>query len=116
VWKANHVLDAEGTARTAVRDDPTRALSDVILLVAATASLAAVVYAIADASGSSGAGKLLRLALGIATIVASWFLIHPLFRTKYARRYYLGDDGGIDFTCDKPPVWTDFAYLASTVH
>jgi uncharacterized membrane protein len=115
VWQANRGLDAEGTARTAVREDPTRALADVILLVAATASLAAVVYAIADASGSSGTGKVLRLTLGIATIVASWFLIHTLFTTKYARRYYLGDDGGIDFNCDEPPVWTDFAYLAFTI-
>jgi uncharacterized membrane protein len=115
VWKSNRGLDAEGTARTVVREDPTRTLSDVILLVAATASLAAVVYAVADASGSSGVGKILRLALGIGTIVASWFLIHTLFTTKYARRYYLGDDGGIDFNCDEPPVWTDFAYLAFTI-
>ena len=115
VWHASRRLDAEGTARTAVREDPTRALTDVILLVAAVASLAAVVYAIADASSSSGTGKVLRLALGIATIVASWFLVHTLFTTKYARRYYLGDDGGIDFNCDEPPVWTDFAYLAFTV-
>jgi uncharacterized membrane protein len=114
-WRANHRVDAEGTARTAVREDPTRSLTDVILLVAAVASLAAVVYAIADASSSSGAGKVLRLVLGVATIVASWFLVHTVFTTKYARRYYLGDDGGIDFNSDEPPVWTDFAYLAFTI-
>ena len=33
----------------------------------------------------------------------------------YARLYYTDEDGGIDFNCDEPPVWIDFAYLAFTI-
>jgi uncharacterized membrane protein len=34
---------------------------------------------------------------------------------KYAREYYVDQDGGIDFNMAQPPVWTDFAYLSFTI-
>jgi uncharacterized membrane protein len=115
VWVTSWRLDAEGTAAAAEREDPSRPITDVILLVAAVASLAAVVLTIADASKASGTGQLLRVLLGIASIVASWFLVHTLFTTRYAREYFFEEDGGIDFNMDRPPVWSDFAYLAFTI-
>jgi uncharacterized membrane protein len=115
VWHLNRRLDSEATAEAAVREDPTRVVRDVILLVAAVASLAAVIYTIADAAHSSGTGQLLRVALGIASIAASWFLIHTLFTTMYDRQYYIHQDGGIDFNMEDPPIWTDFAYLSFTI-
>jgi uncharacterized membrane protein len=115
VWHLNRRLDSEATAEAAVREDPTRVVRDVILLVAAVASLAAVIYTIADAAHSSGIGQLLRVALGIASIAASWFLIHTLFTTMYDRQYYIHQDGGIDFNMEDPPIWTDFAYLSFTI-
>jgi uncharacterized membrane protein len=98
-----------------VREDPTRPIVDVILLVASVASLAAVVYTIADANNASGVAKALQVALGITSIASSWFLVHTLFTTMYAREYYIDEDGGIDFNMDQPPVWTDFAYLSFTM-
>jgi uncharacterized membrane protein len=115
VWHLNRRLDAEGTAEAAVREDPTRPIVDVILLVASVASLAAVVYTIADANNASGVAKALQVALGITSIASSWFLVHTLFTTMYAREYYIDEDGGIDFNMDQPPVWTDFAYLSFTM-
>jgi uncharacterized membrane protein len=115
VWHLNRRLDTEATAEAAVREDPTRPVTDVIQLVSAVASLAAVVYTIADASGSTGAGKALRIALGIASITCSWFLVHTLFTMRYAREYYIDEDGGIDFNMPDPPVWADFAYLSFTI-
>ena len=115
VWATSWRLDPEGTAAAAEREDPSRPITDVVLLVAAVASLAAVVLAIADASKASGTGQLLRVLLGIASIVASWFLVHTLFTTRYAREYFADEDGGIDFNMDRPPVWSDFAYLSFTI-
>jgi uncharacterized membrane protein len=115
VWCTSWRLDAEGTAAAAVREDPTRAGSRAILLSAAVASLVAVVYTIADASNSRGLGEVLRVLLGIGSIVASWFLVHTLFTTAYAREYFDAEDGGIDFNMGRPPVWSDFAYLAFTI-
>jgi uncharacterized membrane protein len=115
VWHLNRRLDNEATAEAAVREDPTRPVRDVILLVAAVASLAAVIYTIADAARSSGAGQALRVTLGVTSIATSWFLVHTLFTMMYARQYYIHEDGGIDFNTGDPPVWMDFAYVAFTV-
>src|SRR5205823_6262617 len=50
-----------------------------------------------------------------ASIVASWGVVHTVYALKYARLYYEGPDGGIDFDGDHPPTYVDFAYLAFTV-
>jgi uncharacterized membrane protein len=115
VWGTSWRLDAEGTAQAADREDPTRGVTNVVLLIAAVISLLAVVNALADASRSSGLDQTLLLTLGIGSIVGSWFLVHTLFAMSYAREYFVGPDGGIDFNMERPPVWTDFAYLAFTI-
>ncbi len=38
-----------------------------------------------------------------------------MYATRYARLYYTGEDGGIDFNEDEPPTYVDFAYLAFTI-
>jgi len=115
LWLTNRALDADGTAKMAVREDPTRPVTDLVLLVAALASLGAVISTVIDASSSKGAAQGLLVALGIGSIVASWFLVHSLFTMTYARLYYTDEDGGIGFNCDEPPVWIDFAYVAFTI-
>jgi uncharacterized membrane protein len=115
LWAASWGLDSEATAEAALREDPTRLVSDGLLLVAALACLAAVVSTIGRAASSSGGGETARVLLGVGSITCSWFLVHSLFTVRYARAYFQGPDGGIDFNADEPPVWTDFAYLAFTV-
>jgi uncharacterized membrane protein len=41
--------------------------------------------------------------------------VNTVFALKYARGYYSGGDGGIDFGQDRPPAYSDFAYVAFTV-
>jgi uncharacterized membrane protein len=38
-----------------------------------------------------------------------------VFALKYARLYYVDEDGGIDFRQDQPPAYSDFAYMAFMV-
>jgi uncharacterized membrane protein len=45
----------------------------------------------------------------------SWALVNTVFALKYARLYYAGGDGGIQFNQPEPPAYSDFAYLAFTV-
>ena len=115
IWQESFPLDADATAKAAIREDPSRPVADVLLLVAAVASIAAVAFAIADASNASGLAKALRAAAGVATIVCSWFLVHTVFALRYARAYFAGGEGGVDFKSDQRPHWTDFAYLSFTV-
>jgi uncharacterized membrane protein len=104
------------TAEHATREDPGRAATDLIVLVAAVASLAAVGLVLIQASSATGSAQDLLVALGVLSVALSWFAVHTLFALKYARLYYDGHPGGIDFNQKNlPPRYLDFAYLAFTI-
>jgi Protein of unknown function (DUF1345) len=48
-------------------------------------------------------------------VIVSWAVVHTTYALKYARLYYLGANGGIDFHDRDEPSYKDFAYLAFTV-
>jgi uncharacterized membrane protein len=52
----------------------------------------------------------------VFTVFLSWFTVHTLFVLRYARLYYGGSPGGIDFGGSKEsPDYLDFVYFAFTV-
>jgi uncharacterized membrane protein len=110
-WTSLWPSDAGRTATLARREDPSRPVSDVLLLGVATASIIAVALVIIPA-GRTG---WLLVTLGIACIVVSWMVVHTVFMLKYARLYYAEPEGGIDFKEDAKPGYRDFAYVAFTV-
>jgi uncharacterized membrane protein len=114
-WGAVWHLDAEHTARQAVREDPGRAAADGLLLSASVMSLLAVGLVLVEAGNSSGAAKSLQAALSLASVVLSWSVVHTVFTMRYARLYYAGSDGGVDFHQDDPPCYADFAYVGFTI-
>jgi uncharacterized membrane protein len=107
-------MDAEQTRKWATREDPTRWVADVVVLSASVASLGGVGYVVAAGSHSGGAA-LAAAVVGVLTVAASWFAVHTLFTVHYARLYYLGEPGGINFHDPEPPRFRDFAYVAFTV-
>jgi uncharacterized membrane protein len=113
VWRVSWPQDHRGTKRLAEVEGTTRA-TDTVVLVGAVASLAAVVEALVR-SGSQDAVAVVSVLLGVLVVVLSWALVHTVFALKYARLYYDGGDGGIDFHQEQPPRYSDFAYLAFTV-
>jgi uncharacterized membrane protein len=107
-------MDADQTRVWATREDPTRWLADTVILSASVASLGGVGYVVIAASRFGG--EAIQAAIvGILTVAASWFAVHTLFTVHYARLYYSGDPGGIDFHDPEPPRFRDFAYVAFTV-
>lgn len=113
VWARIWPMDAAKTAAHAIREDPGRAGSDLIVLVAALASLGAV--ALLLTSSSAGGSKDLRALVSVAGVAFGWAAIHTVFTVRYANLYYSGGDGGIDFNSDDKPRYSDFAYLAFTL-
>ena len=107
-------MDAEQTCRWVTREDPTRWVADAVILSASIASLGGVGYVVA-AGSRSGAAAIEAAIVGILTVAASWFAVHTLFTVHYARLYYSGDPGGINFHDPEPPRFRDFAYVAYTV-
>ena len=115
VWSAVWRLDAESTASHATRDEPNRELASLILLGAAIASLVAVGAVLFRAGSANGDLKYMEAGLAFASVFVSWTLVHTVFTLRYARLYYSGEPGGIDFNEADPPQYSDFAYLAFTI-
>ncbi|MFI5212604.1 MAG: DUF1345 domain-containing protein [Candidatus Saccharimonadales bacterium] len=117
IWVLATVLpmNASSTKSHAVREDPGRASTDVLLLVASIASIAGVVMLLVQASGDNGLTKVCDIILGLGSIVISWFLVHVTYLLKYARLYYGNRHTTIDFNEKDAPQYTDFAYLAFTL-
>jgi uncharacterized membrane protein len=115
VWSTVWRLDAESTSRHARREDPSSHLADVVLLGAAIASLIAVAIVLAGAGHSSGIAQYLQAALALMSVFVSWALIHTVFTLRYARLYYAGHAGGVNFNQTAHPDYGDFAYLSFTI-
>ncbi len=111
MWFSIWPMDAERTAAHAGGENPGRALTDVVMLGAAVASLLAVGLLLSGGSGN----KSVQAGLSILAVALAWAAVHTVFTTRYARLYYDGNDGGIDFNQDDPPQYSDFAYLAFTI-
>jgi uncharacterized membrane protein len=59
--------------------------------------------------------KYIEAALALVSVFVSWILVHTVFALKYARLYYAGTPGGIDFNEAEAPDYADFAYLSFTI-
>jgi uncharacterized membrane protein len=115
IWWAVAMLNAEETKTHAGREDPSLRLTELIVLAAGVALLAAVGMALLRAGSATGATKAYLIALGVLSVALSWGLVHTVFALRYARSYYKRPVGGIDFNEDDPPTYLDFAYLALTI-
>lgn len=114
LWAGLHGRDAAQTAALAMREDPSHAAADVLLVLASVASLAAVGILLFQASSSRGAAEIIQVSLGVASVVISWAVVHTVYTLKYARQWYK-NKSGIDFNNNLPPTYGDFAYLAFTI-
>jgi uncharacterized membrane protein len=115
VWFSVWRLDPAATEADAKREDPGWQLSDLVLLGAAVASLAAVGVILFGESTASELARYMRAGLAFVSVFVSWILVHTLYTLKYARLYYSDPPGGIDFNNSGAPDYTDFAYLAFTI-
>jgi uncharacterized membrane protein len=115
IWRSLLPLDPAGTAAHARRENPGRAEAGGLLLGASVASLLAVGLVLVRAGHSSGLTKGLLVGLSVASVVLAWSVVHTVFSLRYAKLYYQGEAGGVDFNEEEPPCYTDFAYLALTI-
>jgi uncharacterized membrane protein len=115
VWATVWGLEAKSTASHAKREDPSFDLADLVLLGAAIASLIAVGVVLAGAGRVTGNLKYLQAGFAVLSVFVSWTLIHTVFTLRYARLYYSGQAGGIDFNETGAPDYRDFAYLSFTI-
>ena len=115
VWLTMAWAGPELTAGHATQEEPGRAVTDLMIVVASMANLVAVGYVLIQAASAKGGTQDLMAGVAVLSVVLSWFAVHSLFSLRYARLYYTGRDGGIDFNQSQPPRYLDFAYLAFTI-
>ena len=116
VWRIVWPQDHAATKRLAERESRSHS-TDTIVLIAAVLSFVAVGEALAESSSASNQATLVSVFLSIAAVVVSWCLVNTVFALKYARAYYLDEDGvddpgGIELTDGEPPAYSDFAFVA----
>lgn len=111
----------------------------VIVILAAVASLAAIVVELANVKDLGGATRYAHIGLAVLTIVASWLFTHTSFALHYAHNYYaaIGHHssvqhaqhgnkqaespqqeeltGGLIFPGNDAPDYADFLYLAGII-
>ena len=116
-WLVTWPRDAAATAEWAAREDPARPVADLLLIGASLASLVGVGFIVVAGANSKGVGKGLLVSFAIATVVVSWAVVHVTYTLRYARLFYGGTQGGLDFheQAGELPQYSDFAYLAFTI-
>lgn len=116
VWTFLAVLDAAATQQVATREDDSRAVVDLIMVVACVISLIGVVIGLAHARTHTGVMSGVLTGVAVFTVFLSWFTVHTLFVLRYAHLYYREPPGGIDFaSAQEPPDYMDFVYVAFTI-
>ena len=102
-------MDPERTKEHAGEADVDDEIGDLVLLLILTASLTSIgilLLSANDADKASYAG------MSLAAILATWALLHTMHTARYARFYYSGEPGGIDFNSAVPPRYVDFYYFS----
>ena len=116
VWSFVAVLDAASTHEVAMREDDSRAIVDLIVVIASLISLVGVVVGLAHARTHSGTVSSVLTGVAVFTVFLSWFTVHTLFVLRYAHLYYTAPVGGIAFAdSEEAPDYLDFVYFAFTV-
>ena len=114
-WSVVRGLGSAQTAELSKREDPSVPVAELLLISANIAALGAVAFALVKASQAAGGMKGFLITLGLFSVVLSWTLVHTVFMLRYARAYYSGPPGGIEFNENESPTYLDFAYFAFTI-
>lgn len=95
----------------------------VLAMVAATASLAAIVFELVNLRSHPG-NAVLYIGMSALTILTSWSFIHVIFAEHYAHEFYVDRDRktsdieesqGLKFPGTREPDYLDFLYFTFTV-
>ena len=119
---AMFTADAATIRKVANSEDLSRVVAFVFVLVAALASLLAVVALLGTLDSLAGVALTRHVAISVVAVLESWLLVHTVFTLHYAHIYYDnderggGDTGGLEFPGHDPePDYLDFAYFAFTI-
>lgn len=116
--------DAAYIRGKAAEQDEGKGLILGLVVLLASAGLAAVAIELSAAKDAHGLEKALRIALAFGSVSLSWFVMQLIFTLHYAHEFYAPDDdddpttleqGGLGFPNDKEPDYWDFLHFAVVI-
>ncbi|CAN7460041.1 DUF1345 domain-containing protein [Knoellia sp. LjRoot47] len=108
-------LDASATAGMLEGAEGGRTETDVIVIIAALASLGAVALMLLGDGSGGASSQVFEGLLSVLAVAAGWLALHTTYVLRYARHYLVNEPGCIDFNGEDPPRLSDFAYLSFTL-
>ncbi len=118
-WRMMMRASKQAIEKRANMQDESRWVILIMLVTACVASLVAIVGLLHE--GKAGGAIAAPVALGGATILISWFLVHTIFALHYAHEFYgVGAPPdrpawGLAFPEEKEPDYNDFLYFSLVV-
>ncbi|MBD2705119.1 DUF1345 domain-containing protein [Spirosoma sp. BT702] len=120
MWTSILLTHPKDLPRISRIEDSSRSLILLLIVVAAIASLFAVL-ALLGSTNSHDPMQVEYNVLAILAVAGAWGLVHTVFTFHYAHRYYGNDGrkdrrpGGLDFPNDQEPDYLDFAYFSFVI-
>jgi uncharacterized membrane protein len=100
-----------------IEEDETAPFILVVVVIAAVASLFAIVEPLATIKQVSGSVRAGHFALAALTLIDSWLLVPTMYTTHYADMFYSAaeNERPLHFPNTSEPVFWDFAYFSFTI-
>ena len=110
-------LTAEQICTKYIEEDESAPFILILVVVAAVASLFAIIEPLATIKQVSGSERTAHFAMAALTLVDSWLLVPMIFTTHYADMFYSAapEDRPLRFPNTPEPVFWDFAYFSFTI-
>lgn len=120
MWASISVAHPRDLPKLSQLEDSSRTLILAFVIVAALASLYAVIVLL-DSTDKNGPDWPQNRLLALLAIAGGWTLVHTVFTLRYAHLYYGNDKaqkkhpGGLDFPNEPEPDYLDFAYFSFVI-
>ncbi|MGQ1328775.1 DUF1345 domain-containing protein [Acinetobacter baumannii] len=116
VWKLMRSADHSQMQQQAKKQDESKWVIMLIVLLAITMSLVAILVQLSQLP-SGHYEKLGHVALALLTIISAWLFMHTVFALHYAHDFYMAlsrneENGGLNFPGTEHPTYPDFLYFS----
>lgn len=116
VWKLMRSADHSQMQQQAKKQDESKWVIMLIVLLAITMSLVAILVQLSQLP-SGHYEKSGHVALALLTIISAWLFMHTVFALHYAHDFYMAlsrneENGGLDFPGTEHPTYPDFLYFS----
>jgi uncharacterized membrane protein len=100
-----------------IEEDETAPFILIVVVIAAVASIFAIVEPLATIRQVSGSVRAAHVSLAALTLIDSWLLVPVMFTTRYADMFYSAapNERPLRFPNTPEPVFWDFAYFSFTI-